>query len=85
MQFLSGGGQTSWHRAYTSVNQQQDDTGSEVVADFTAGQFVIRRNPTAEITSMLGSLYISDDDKSGNDDDGGKVKVGTVQNKQTDI
>ncbi len=68
-----------------SVTQQQDITGSEVVADFTAGPFVTRRNPTAEITSMISSLYISDDDKSDDDDDGGMLNVGGGQNMQTDI
>lgn len=50
------------------VIQQQDNTDNDVVADFTAGPYVTRRNPTAEIISMLSSLYISDD-KSDDDDE----------------
>ncbi len=37
---------------HDSVIQQQDNTDNEVVADFTAGPYVTRRNPAAEITSM---------------------------------
>ncbi len=37
--------------------------------DFTAGPFVTRHNPTAEIVSTISSLYISEYDQSDDDDD----------------
>lgn len=71
----------------TPVNDQgiidQSDT------DFTAGPFVTRRIPTAEIASMISSLYISDSEQSDDDDDdddGSNILSGEiVQTMQADI
>lgn len=47
-----------------------DNSGATPDVDFTAGSFVPQHNPTAELTSMLSSLYLSDtDDKTDDDDD----------------
>lgn len=56
------------------------------VADFTAGPFVTRRNPIGEITSMLSSLYISEDEgKSDDDDESCGLNVNVVQTMQIKI
>ncbi|KAL0150121.1 hypothetical protein M9458_054548 [Cirrhinus mrigala] len=66
----------------TPVNDQNEQPD----VDFTAGPFVTRRNPTAEITSMLSSLYISDSEQSDNDDEGSSIlNVGGVQTMQADV
>ncbi len=44
----------------TPVNEKEIVEQPDV--DFTAGPFVTRRNPTAEISSMISSLYVSDSD-----------------------
>ncbi|XP_047670887.1 uncharacterized protein LOC125141425 [Tachysurus fulvidraco] len=69
----------------TPVNEQNTANASPD-ADFTAGPFVTRRNPTAEITSMLSSLYISDGDESeDNNEESCVMNVEWIQTMQTDI
>ncbi len=47
--------------------------------DFTAGPFVTRHNPTAEIISTISSLYISEYDQSDDDDVSGILSGEVVQ------
>ncbi len=68
----------------TPVNEKEILEQPDV--DFTAGPFVTRRNPTAEISSMISSLYISDSDQSDDDDEGSCILSGeVVQIMQADI
>ncbi|KAI2647185.1 Transposon Tf2-9 polyprotein [Labeo rohita] len=67
-----------------------DNSGAMPDIDFTAGPFVTRHNPTAELTSMLSSLYITDtEDKIDDDDDvvanSVLVNATVVQVMQADI
>ncbi len=59
------------------------------VMNFTAGPFVTRRNPTAEISSMLSSLYLSDSDDEETSDEVDEescvLNVNVVQIMQSDI
>ncbi len=68
----------------TPVNEKEIVEQPDV--DFTAGPFVTRRNPTAEISSMISSLYVSDSDQSDDDDEGSCILSGeVVQIMQADI
>lgn len=43
------------------MSSQQPDAVQGLDPDFTAGSFVTRRNPAGEITSLLSSLYLDDE------------------------
>lgn len=61
------------------------DTGNVVVdPDFTAGPFVTRRNPTEELSSLLGSLYLREKQDSSEEEHGSQEEVGNpVQDENT--
>ncbi|KAL0159209.1 hypothetical protein M9458_042934, partial [Cirrhinus mrigala] len=59
-------------------NVNVDNSGATPDIDFTAGPFVARRNPTAELTSMLSSLHISDKEDKIDDDDDDDVVANSV-------
>lgn len=50
----------------------------DAVIDFTVGAFVNWRNLAAEITSMISSLYISDEHSDDDDDDDNPLKTNIV-------
>ncbi len=69
----------------TPVNEKEIVEQTDV--DFTAGPFVTRCNPTAEISSMISSLYVSDSEQSDDDDNEGSCILSgeVVQIMQADI
>lgn len=68
------------------TNAQRDEMANNQNVDFMVGSFVTWCNLTIEITSVISSLYISDDEQSIDDcNNDNVVNVGCGQNMQAEI